>query len=79
MRWRYQEEVEAAPSQASTTRSGSGDGLASIGGRGGSGNRLACARDSCAFIVMGTRGQSGVVRLLMGSVAEQVVRTDPAL
>ena len=29
----------------------------------------------CAFIVMGTRGETGVTRLLMGSVAEQVVRS----
>jgi universal stress protein A len=31
----------------------------------------------CAFIVMGTQGQTGLARLLMGSVAEQVVRSAP--
>jgi nucleotide-binding universal stress UspA family protein len=29
---------------------------------------------SCGLIVMGTHGRSGLARLLMGSVAEQVVR-----
>ena len=28
----------------------------------------------CALIVMGTQGQTGLARLLMGSVAESVVR-----
>ena len=31
----------------------------------------------CALIVMGTQGQTGLARLLMGSVAEQVVRNAP--
>lgn len=31
----------------------------------------------CAFIVMGTQGQTGLARLLMGSVAEHVVRHAP--
>jgi nucleotide-binding universal stress UspA family protein len=31
----------------------------------------------CDFIVMGTQGQTGLARLLMGSVAEQVVRHAP--
>src|SRR4051812_23247990 len=31
----------------------------------------------CALIVMGTQGQTGLARLLMGSVAEQVVRHAP--
>jgi nucleotide-binding universal stress UspA family protein len=31
----------------------------------------------CGLIVMGTRGRTGLGRLLMGSVAEQVVRTAP--
>lgn len=31
----------------------------------------------CAFIVMGTQGQTGMARLLMGSVAEHVVRHAP--
>ena len=36
------------------------------------------ARDAgCELIVMGTHGRSGVSRLLMGSVAEQVVRRAP--
>jgi nucleotide-binding universal stress UspA family protein len=32
---------------------------------------------ACALIVMGTRGRKGLGRLLMGSVAEQVVRNAP--
>ena len=31
--------------------------------------------DACDIIVMGTRGRSGVGRLLLGSVAEKVVRS----
>jgi nucleotide-binding universal stress UspA family protein len=31
----------------------------------------------CALIVMGTQGRSGLARMLMGSVAEQVVRNAP--
>lgn len=31
----------------------------------------------CAFVVMGTQGQTGLARLLMGSVAEHVVRHAP--
>ena len=31
----------------------------------------------CAYIVMGTQGQTGLARVLMGSVAEQVVRHAP--
>jgi universal stress protein A len=38
--------------------------------------RYAGARD-IDFIVMGTHGRSGVAHLLVGSVAEQVVRTAP--
>ena len=32
---------------------------------------------SCDLIVMGTHGRTGLLRLLMGSVAENVVRTAP--
>jgi len=36
---------------------------------------LQCAKDNqCDLIVMGTHGRTGVGRLLMGSVAEQIVR-----
>lgn len=39
---------------------------------------LAAARDSrCDLIVMGTHGRSGLPRLLMGSVAEAVLREAP--
>jgi nucleotide-binding universal stress UspA family protein len=39
---------------------------------------LKTARETgCALIVMGTQGRSGLTRLLMGSVAEQVVRRAP--
>jgi len=39
---------------------------------------LAVAREtSCELVVLGTHGRSGVSRLLMGSVAEQVVRQAP--
>lgn len=39
---------------------------------------LAVARETgCELIVLGTHGRSGVSRLLMGSVAEQVVRSAP--
>jgi nucleotide-binding universal stress UspA family protein len=39
---------------------------------------LSVARDSnCQMIVMGTHGRSGLGRLLMGSVAEEVVRKAP--
>lgn len=39
---------------------------------------LGLARETrCALIVMGTQGQTGLARLLMGSVAEQVVRSAP--
>lgn len=34
-------------------------------------------RESCDVIVMGTHGRSGVGRLLLGSVAERVVRSSP--
>lgn len=33
--------------------------------------------EDCDVIVMGTHGRSGVDRLLLGSVAERVVRTSP--
>jgi nucleotide-binding universal stress UspA family protein len=35
--------------------------------------------ESCDLIVMGTHGRTGLRRLLMGSVAEQVVREAPCL
>jgi nucleotide-binding universal stress UspA family protein len=39
---------------------------------------LSVARDTnCQLIVMGTHGRSGLGRLLMGSVAEEVVRKAP--
>jgi nucleotide-binding universal stress UspA family protein len=39
---------------------------------------LRCARDAGAdLIVMGTHGRTGIQRLLMGSVAEQVMRKAP--
>src|SRR5579859_5110301 len=39
---------------------------------------LSTARASgCELIVMGTHGRSGIGRLLMGSVAEQVIRRAP--
>jgi nucleotide-binding universal stress UspA family protein len=39
---------------------------------------LSVARDiNCQMIVMGTHGRSGLGRLLMGSVAEEVVRKAP--
>ena len=39
---------------------------------------LAVARDTgCEMVVMGTHGRSGISRLLMGSVAEMVVRRAP--
>jgi nucleotide-binding universal stress UspA family protein len=39
---------------------------------------LRMARESgCDLIVMGTHGRSGIGRLLMGSVAEQVIRQAP--
>jgi nucleotide-binding universal stress UspA family protein len=39
---------------------------------------LAVAKDlGCEMIVMGTHGRSGVSRLVMGSVAEEVVRRAP--
>lgn len=39
---------------------------------------LSVARDThCQMIVMGTHGRSGLGRLLMGSVAEEVVRKAP--
>jgi nucleotide-binding universal stress UspA family protein len=34
-------------------------------------------RSSCDIVVMGTHGRSGVDRLLLGSVAERVVRSSP--
>jgi nucleotide-binding universal stress UspA family protein len=37
----------------------------------------AAQETGCALIVMGTRGRQGLGRLLMGSVAEQVVRNAP--
>ena len=37
----------------------------------------AAAREQCDLIVMGTHGRSGLGRLLMGSVAEEVVRKAP--
>jgi nucleotide-binding universal stress UspA family protein len=41
---------------------------------------LRAARDNhCDLIVMGTHGRTGLRRLLMGSVAEQVVRKAPCL
>lgn len=33
--------------------------------------------ESCEMIVMGTHGRTGLTRLLMGSVAEQIVRRAP--
>lgn len=33
--------------------------------------------EECDIIVMGTHGRSGVDRLLLGSVAERIVRTSP--
>jgi nucleotide-binding universal stress UspA family protein len=35
------------------------------------------SESGCALIVMGTHGRSGVRRMLLGSVAEQVVRSSP--
>ena len=35
------------------------------------------AEENCDYIVMGTHGRSGVDRLLIGSVAERVVRSAP--
>jgi nucleotide-binding universal stress UspA family protein len=37
----------------------------------------AATRESCDLVVMGTHGRSGVDRLLLGSVAERVVRSSP--
>jgi nucleotide-binding universal stress UspA family protein len=37
----------------------------------------AAEETSCDMVVMGTHGRTGLVRLLMGSVAEQVVRKAP--
>ena len=37
----------------------------------------ACASEGADMIVIGTHGRSGLDRLLMGSVAERVVRTAP--
>lgn len=34
-------------------------------------------REDCDLIVMGTHGRSGFDRLLLGSVAERIVRTSP--
>jgi nucleotide-binding universal stress UspA family protein len=34
-------------------------------------------RRQCSLIVMGTHGRTGLERLLMGSVAEQIVRASP--
>jgi nucleotide-binding universal stress UspA family protein len=39
----------------------------------------AAQEQSCDLIVMGTHGRTGLGRLLMGSVAEQVVRRAPCL
>src|SRR5262249_30270696 len=39
-------------------------------------NRIAGER-SCDLIVMGTHGRTGLSRLLMGSIAEQVIRLAP--
>ena len=33
--------------------------------------------EKCEMIVMGTHGRTGLTRLLMGSVAEQIVRRAP--
>jgi nucleotide-binding universal stress UspA family protein len=33
--------------------------------------------EGCEMIVMGTHGRTGLTRLLMGSVAEQIVRRAP--
>jgi nucleotide-binding universal stress UspA family protein len=35
--------------------------------------------ESCDLIVMGTHGRTGLGRLLMGSVAEHIVRKAPCL
>ncbi len=39
--------------------------------------RMAAALANAGFIITGTHGRTGLRRILMGSVAEQVLRTSP--
>jgi nucleotide-binding universal stress UspA family protein len=77
MKWRYQEELEAAlhrlqppdPSPEVSWHLVAGEAAPEI---------VWLAQETrSALIVMGTRGQTGLARLVMGSVAEQVVRRSP--
>jgi universal stress protein A len=59
----------AIPEVPVTYRLAEGDPLAAI--------RSTAAEERCDLIVMGTHGRTGVRRLLMGSVAEHVLRQAP--
>jgi nucleotide-binding universal stress UspA family protein len=77
MRWRYQEEVEAALHRRQPPDPAVETAWHLLAGEAAPEIIWLAQEVRCSFIVLATRGQTGLARLLMGSVAEQVVRSAP--
>jgi nucleotide-binding universal stress UspA family protein len=75
MRWRYQEEVEAALHRRQPSDSAVETAWHLLAGEAAPEIVWLAEEIRCSYIVMGTRGQTGLARLVIGSVAEQVVRS----